>query len=269
MPPLGPALARIKRDRIKAVSLEGGGEPSVRPDLLATAAKLRAAGVEHIMLSTNGVALADMELCREAAAAIDQFTVNFPSHLPEVYAAATRSVKYPQAVRGLRNLLDLGVRERLRVFHIISSFNFRALPGFAAWAAENLRGAGLVNLTFVRNAGRARGEDGIVPSYSEAAPFIKLALARLKLAGFKAVVQNFPLCMLKGFEGFSFEFQRWSRGDAVFEEGVASAADCAACAACALAPACCGARTDYGEIRGFAELKASRIRPSSIKPERF
>lgn len=269
MPPLGRALARIKREGIKAVSLEGGGEPAVRPDLLATVAKLRAAGVEHIMLSTNGVALSDMELCRKAAAAIDQFTVNFPSHLPEVYAAATRSVKYPLAVRGLRNLLDCGVRDSLRVFHIISAFNFRALPGFAAWAAANLRGAGLVNLTFVRNAGRARGRDGIVPAYTEAAPFVKLALAKLKLAGFKAVVQNFPLCMLKGFEGYSFELQRWSRGDEVFEEGVASAAACAACAACALAPACCGARADYGEVHGFAELRASRTKPSSIKPERF
>jgi uncharacterized radical SAM superfamily Fe-S cluster-containing enzyme len=252
-----------------AVSLEGGGEPSIDPGFWGTLGRLRAAGVEHFMLSTNGVALSDPEFCRKAAGEVDFFTVNFPSHLPGIYAAATRSVKFPLALKGLMNLKALGAENRLRLFHIISAFNFRALPAFADWTAKTLPGTAFVNLTFVRNAGRVKDDPRLVPTYAETAPFIKLALAKLKLAGIKSVVQNVPLCLLKGFEGFSFEFQRWRRGDKVFEEGVAAGARHPACSRCSLAPACCGARADYARIHGLGELKTSGLAPEAVKAERF
>ncbi len=269
MPPLKTALAAIKRRKIKAVSLEGGGEPTADPDFFPLIARLKKAGVEHFMLSTNGVTLSDAAFCEKAAAEIEYFTVNFPSHLPEIYAAATRSVKFPLALKGLMNLKACGAQEKVRLFHIISAFNYKALPAFAAWAAKNLPGAAFVNFTFVRNAGRVNDDPGLVPPYSAVEPYLRLALAKLKLSGLRAVVQNFPLCRLPGFEGFSFEFQRWLRGDEVFEEGVAHRARCAACSRCTLAPACCGARADYARIRGLAELKPSSLNPGLINPERF
>lgn len=269
LPPLGPALARIKERGIKAVSLEGGGEPSINPAFFRTMDELKAAGVEHFMLSTNGVALADKAFCRKAAARIEFFTVNFPSHLPDVYAAATRSVKFPLALKGLMNLKACGAEGRLRLFHIVSAFNFRTLPDFADWTGRNLPGAAFVNLTFVRGAGRAENSPELLPSYTQAAPFIRLALAKLKLAGIKAVAQNVPLCQLKDMAGFSFEFQRWKRGDAVLEEGVAERAACPACRRCSLAAACCGARKDYARVHGFSELKPSKTGPGGIKAERF
>ena len=182
IPTLARALAAVKRRGIKAVSLEGGGEPTTNPDFFETIEKLRAAGVEHFMLSTNAVALADRAFCARAAAEIDQFTVNFPSHLPAVYARATRSVKFPLALRGLKNLKVCGAEDRLRLFHIVSAANFKALPAFADWVAANFGRAALVNLTFVRNAGRVQDNPAIVPSYTEAAPFIKITLAKFKLA---------------------------------------------------------------------------------------
>jgi len=269
VPALAPALAAVRRRKIKAVSLEGGGEPTTNPRFFDTVKELRAAGVKSFMLSTNAVALADKVFCKRAAAEIDHFTVNFPSHLPDVYARATRSVKFPLALRGLRNLKACGAAGRTRLFHIVSAHNCAELPAFADWAAGNFPEAALVNLTFVRNAGRVNDSAAIVPRYSAAAPFIKLALAKFKLAGMKAVIQNFPLCQLPGFEGFSFEFHRWRRGDKVFEAGVAGPARCAACARCSLKPACCGARRDYARIHGLSELRSSAKTPSSIKPERF
>lgn len=267
--PLAPVLARIRREKINAVSLEGGGEPTVNPKLFDIAARLRAAGVRHFMLSTNAVALSDPELCARAAAEMDFFTVNFPSHLPDEYAAATRSVKYRLAVKGLMNLKACGAESRIRLFHIISSFNFKRLPEFAGWTLKELPGAAFVNFTFVRGYGRAARARGVMPRYSETEPYLKLALAKLKLGRMKAVVQNFPLCRLEGFEGFSFELQRGLRGDAVFEEGVAAMKPCAACRACTLSGLCCGARADYAKAHGLRELKASRKDPASIKPERF
>lgn len=269
MPPLSRAIAAVRKRGITAVSLEGGGDPAANPEFLDIVASLRKAGVKHFMLSTNAVALADRELCRRAAGGIEYFTVNFPSHLPEVYAKATRSVKFPLALAGLKNLKACGAEAKIRFFHIVSAFNYRALPAFADWTAKNFHGAAFVNFTFVRNAGRVGDDAALVPLYSQAAPFIKIALARLKLAGMKAVVQNVPLCQLDKFEGFSFELQRWRRGDEVFEEGVKSAAPCAKCRRCRLKPACCGARADYARVHGTAELKTSAKDPASIKPEGF
>lgn len=268
VPGLARALAAVRRRGVRAVSLEGGGEPTTNPAFFDIIAALRKAGVRHFMLSTNAVALADTAFCRKAAREIDQFTVNFPSHLPEVYARATRSVKFAAALKGLENLKAIGAAGRLRLFHIVSEFNYRELAGFAAWASANFRGAS-ANLTFVRNAGRVKDSPLIVPRYSDAAPHIRLALAKFKLGRMKAVVQNVPLCQLPGFEGFSFEYQRWLRGDEVLEEGVPRPARCAACSRCALRPACCGARRDYARVHGLSELKPSAKDPRSIPPERF
>lgn len=268
-PPLSRALAAVRRRGVTAVSLEGAGEPTTDPRFFENINELRRAGVKSFMLSTNAVALADKAFCARAVRELDHFTVNFPSHLPAVYARATRSVKFPLALRGLRNLRSCGAEGRTRLFHIISEFNYRQLPAFAAWAAKNFGGAALVNLTFVRNAGRVADSAQIVPRYRQAAPFVKLALARLKLAGMKAVIQNMPLCQLAGFEGFSFEFHRWRRGDRVLEEGLAAPARCAACSKCSLRSACCGARRDYARVHGLSELKTSTKTLTSIRPERF
>jgi MoaA/NifB/PqqE/SkfB family radical SAM enzyme len=249
--------------------LEGGGEPTAVPEFPRWLKELRRAGVKDITLSTNAVALADPALCRVAAAGADWFTVNFPSHRPEVYARLTRSVKYPQAVQGLLNLKAAGAEGRLRFFHIISAGNYRLLPEFAGWAARNFPEAALVNFTFVRNKGRAETAHGIVPRYEQAMPYLKTALAALRLRGVKAVAQNVPLCQLGDFAGYSFELHRWRRGDKVCEDGVDAPAPCRACARCRLAPACCGLRADYARVHGDVELKASRRDPAKIEAEPF
>jgi MoaA/NifB/PqqE/SkfB family radical SAM enzyme len=262
-------IDRVRRAKVTAVSLEGRGEPTTNPRLPELISGLRAAGVKNIMLSTNAVALADKKLCARVARGVDFFTVNFPSHVEEVYNGATRSVKYREAVRGLRNLAALGLEEKIRFFHIIFRDNYKLLPEFVGWARAAHPGCSLLNFTFVRNKGRVGDDEAIVPRYAEAAPYVKIALARAKLAGLRAVIQNMPLCALKNFEGFSFEYQRWRRGDEPLEDGLERPAPSTACRKCTLAPACCGARPDYLRIYGDGELKPSSASPDTIRPERF
>ena len=221
------------------------------------------------MLSTNAVALSDPEFCRRAEKAVDYFTVNFPAADPDTYRKATRSVKFGMAVKGLENLKALGAERKIRLFHIIFGGNYRRLPAFADWVIEKFPGLAFVNFTFVRNAGRVGDSAEIVPRYGEAEPFLKVALAKLKLKKIKAVVQNMPLCRLRNFEGFSFEFQRWRRGDHILEAGIAKKAMCPACGNCSLEPACCGARADYLKIHGSKELISSGKDPESIRAEAF
>jgi len=274
-PPNGSSMDRkktvesVRRRGIKAVGLEGGGEPTTAPDFFEWIKELREAGVTSFMLSTNGLTCSDEKFCAEALDNIDYFTVNFPSHIKEVYQKVTRSVKYDTAVAGLRNLKRLGGEEKVRIFHIISSENYKYLPAFSDWVIENFPRVGLINFTFVRNKGRALKVSGIVPRYGKAALFIELALLKLKKRGIKAVIQNMPLCQIPKFEGFSFEFHRWRRGDKVLEDGIPDSAKLDVCSGCSLAAGCCGARPDYILVHGSGELKASDTDLNDIRPERF
>ncbi len=267
--PKEKTAALIRKKGIKAVSLEGGGEPTAGADFFDWLKTLKAAGVSNFMLSTNAVALSDPDFCRKAEKAVDYFTVNFPSSDPGTYRKATRSVKFDMAVKGLENLKALGAEDKIRLFHIIFKDNYRLLPAFADWVIKTLPGLAFVNFTFVRNAGRVGDSAEIVPRYSEVEPFLKVALAKLKLKKIKAVVQNVPLCRLKNFEGFSFEFQRWRRGDRILEAGIAGKAKNPACGRCTLEPACCGARADYLKIHGNKELVPSAKDPGTLAAEAF
>lgn len=266
---LKEAVARVRKRKIAAVSLEGGGEPTITPGFFEWIKALRKAGVKSFMLSTNAVALSDPDFCRRAAKELDHFTVNLPACDEAGYRRATRSVKFAMAMKGLFNLKRFGAEHKVRLFHIIYQGNYRSLPAYADRVAANYPGVALVNLTFVRNAGRVNDSPEIVPRYKAVEPYVKLALAKLKFRGIKAVIQNMPLCRLKKFEGFSFEFQRWRRGDHVLEEGIADKSPFPACAKCRLAPACCGARPDYLRIYGGKELSASAAPPEAVTPEAF
>lgn len=171
-PPAGDPVPRekvasgIRKKGVKAVSLEGGGEPTTNRDFFDWIRTLKAAGAENFMLSTNAVALSDPEFCRRVEKAVDYFTVNFPASDPETYRKATRSVKFAMALKGLENLKALGAERKIRLFHIIFRDNYRRLPLFADWVIKNFPGLAFVNFTFVRNAGRVRDSRDIVRDHT-------------------------------------------------------------------------------------------------------
>ena len=115
-----------QRKDVKAVSLEGGGEPTISDDFSDWTKALKAAGVKDLLFSTNAVALSDPEFCRKAEKAVDYFTINFPATDPETYRKATRSVKFDMAVKGLENLKALGAERKIRLFNIIFKDNYGA-----------------------------------------------------------------------------------------------------------------------------------------------
>ena len=259
----------IKKEKVEAVSLEGQGEPLTNPDIFEIIKEIKKNGVKHIMISTNGVNLSNLELTNKLSKYVDFFVINLPSHIKEIYNELTRSVKYDLIIKGLDNLKKINILNKVRLFHIIMKPNYVYLADFVKWAKENYEGISLINFIFVRNKGRVNGSTEIVPKYSDVSPYIRIALGKDKLYGIKAIIQNYPLCMLPNFEGFSFEFLRWKRGDEVFEKGVELPVIIDKCERCSLKPACCGARMDYIKIYGTDELKTSNLNLENIKPERF
>lgn len=259
----------IRKEKPYAVSLEGMGEPLVNSDFFNIVEGARKVGVKYISVSTNGVALCDIKFAQKVVKYVDFLIINFPSHLKEIYNQMTRSVKYELAVKALDNIKTLGYLHITRIFHIITGRNYIYLGDFVEWLKKNYPEIFMLNLCYVRNKGRVKNNKSIIPPYTKTSKFIKLALAKSKLYGFKTVIQNTPLCVIDGFEGFSFEFHRFKRGDHVFEKGVEEPEDVEPCQICSLKPACCGARKDYVSVYGYGELKPSKKDLSQIKEERF
>lgn len=263
-------IERVKEEKPYAVSLEGKGEPLTNPDIIRLISELKKSGVKYISISTNAIALSDISLLKKIINKIDFLIINFPSHIESVYNSVTRSVKYVYAVKALDNIKKEGYLSKVRIFHIISLDNYKYLGEFVDWINKNYRKVFLLNFCFVRNKGRTlKSPHKIVPRYSDVSKYLKLALAKSKLYGIKAVTQNIPLCMIKGFEGFSFEFHRWNRGDKVFERGVEEPVKIKKCLKCTLYKGCCGARKDYIDIYGYDELLTSTTPINKIKPEKF
>lgn len=262
-------LNLVKKEKPYAVSLEGRGEPLVNPQVLDVIRRIRKLGVNYVSVSTNGIALSNEDFLKELSRIVDFFIINFPSHIEDVYNKITRSVKYNLALKAFENLKKLNILNKVRIFHIITKKNYKYLGEFVDWVNCNYKGVFLLNFCYVRNKGRVRNNKEILPTYSETSKFLKLALAKSKLYGIKAVIQNMPLCVIDGFEGFSFEFHRYKRGDHVFERGVELPLDLEKCRKCSLKNACCGARQDYVVVYGDSELKPSKKDINSIKEERF
>lgn len=262
-------VSMVKKENPYAVSLEGNGEPLINKDILKIIKEIRKIGVRYVSVSTNAVALSDKDFAAKIAKEVDFFIINFPSHIKEVYNKMTRSVKYDMAVKALSNLKACGVLKKVRIFHIITRRNYLYLGDFVDWIKNNYPDIFLLNFCYVRNKGRVNDNPDILPRYSETSKFIKLALAKSKLYGIKTIIQNTPLCVIDGFEGFSFEFHRFKRGDEVFERGVEKPLPIDKCKLCSLKPACCGARKDYLRVWGSSELKPSKKDINSIKEERF
>lgn len=259
----------VKEQRPYAVSLEGKGEPLINRDIIKIIKEIKKLGVRYISISTNAVLLSDEKFAKQIAKDIDFFIINFPSHIKDVYNKITRSIKYDFAVRALDNLKKIKMLNKVRIFHIITRKNYIYLADFVDWVKSNYYEIFLLNFCYVRNKGRVNNSRSILPKYSETSKFIKLALAKSKLYGIKAVIQNTPLCIIDGFEGFSFEFHRFKRGDDVFERGVEKPVPNPKCKVCSLKPACCGARKDYISVYGFSELKPLKKDINIIKEERF
>lgn len=259
----------VKKAGVDAVSLEGQGDPLTNPNILLLIQRLKKQGIRHIMISTNGINLSDIELCKKLKDDIEFFVINFTSHIEKIYNSLTRSVKYNLATKALDNLKFLGILNKVRIFHIINKENYKYLGDFVDWIKNNYRDIFLLNFVFIRNEGRVNNSKKIVPKYSEVYPYLKLALLKSKLYRIKSVIQNMPLCVIPGLEGFSFEFHRYRRGDKVLEDGIADKMKNSKCEKCLFEIGCCGARKDYIKIYGDSELKTIKKSLNEIKPEAF
>jgi organic radical activating enzyme len=242
----------------------GGGEPTLRDDLLALVRRARALGFEEIVLQTNGLRLAYPDYARALMeAGVTETRVNAKSHRPEVHDALSRvEGAHALLLRALSNLRDLGARVAADV--LLARSTVDDLPDTVAFFAD--RGARRFALWLL--SAHDSPDEAVareVPRIADAVGAIEGAAAVARERGLELVSFHTPPCTLPaplrplwlpardlamtvvdaGGHAFALE-------SSPFEGG----ARAPACASCALRERCAGPRADYLRIHGDAELTA-------------
>jgi MoaA/NifB/PqqE/SkfB family radical SAM enzyme len=259
-------LLRSARERGVTSLWIGGGEPTLREDMLAVAKSARDVGFEEVVVQTNGMRLA-YAAYRDAllAAGVTHVRVNVKSHRASVHDRLSGGVDgcHGLLVDAIAGLVERGVRPTADV--LLARSTVGDLPETIAFFAE--RGVGGFAL-WLLSAADADGDDSVereVPRITEAVPFLEAAAKEARARGVELVSFHTPPCTLPpelraifspakelamvvaGPDGKTFPLESSS-----FEGG----ARVEACAACAERARCGGPRADYVRIHGANEFRA-------------
>lgn len=251
-PPTAAAAIKRAGDHLTI----SGWEPTLHPGLPELVARARKAGIKNVTLFTNALKLADADYARElAAAGVTTFHINFPAHRPALADKLT-GVKgsFSGRVAGVRNALAAPGRKYVSLVCVVNSLNYRTLPGYAAWVADNFPGLVHVLFTMPCLVGRVRRDPALMPRFSSVRPYLARALALLLRRRVKCLVENVPLCLLPGFEHASFDARQALLSG---RPGAPAKFYRPACGTCSLKSLCPGLREDYLHVHGDGELKAS------------
>lgn len=259
------ALAAIRRGRaqgLDALSLTGG-EPTIRPDLLALVRAGKALGFTDIKVQSNGLLYAHGDnLARLLAAGATRLHVSVHTHRADRYERLVRRTgTYASMVEGLRRAATSGAT--LVVDLIVKRDTMADLPGAIDWLAE--QGVRAVDLWYVSLTDANAGNVASLPRISEAMPHVREALARGRARGMTARSLHVPRCLLGQDHPHA-----WDPGSgevvvvtpeatfALRDSRLAGRVKVAACRGCPFEQVCPGVRPDYLAVYGDAEIAAAR-----------
>lgn len=267
------ALRQGRRQGLDALSLTGG-EPTIRPDLLAIVRAGRALGFGDIKVQSNGLMYAHGEnLARLLAAGATRLHISIHTHRAERYEALVRRAgTYAVMVAGLRRAVASGAP--LVVDLIVKRDTMADLPAAIDWLGE--LGVGAVDLWYVSLTDANAGNLASLPRMSEALPFIAEALARGRARAMTLRSLHVPRCLLGPDHGHA-----WDPGAdrvvvvtpestfALKDSRLAGRVKVPACAGCPFEQVCPGVRPDYLAAFGDAEIAAARGQAGTRGPVRL
>jgi cyclic pyranopterin phosphate synthase len=230
-----------------------GGEPLLAPaaELCALLAAVKKLG-RSAELQTNALAVSGMrtenlsKIIKALNAANGYFNVNFPAATAALDNKITKTRgAFKKRLAGVSRLIRAGARVRLT--HVISSLNYRELPGFAAFAVKNLKGAAWLQFSYIKGIGRAGGSV-FLPRYAEVKPYLERALFLCEKNGLHCEVDHIPPCFLGGFYRLNVDMAKMRDGAA--GPHLEEKAHVPACRGCKFYELCPGPRKDYIAVHG-------------------
>ncbi len=249
-----------------------GGEAAIRPDFIHIVAAAKKIGIDDVVTATNGRVFSD----KAFAAKILKAGINgviFSVHGPDagIHDSLTMSPgSFDELKKGLANLRALGFQSVNGNTTVVRQ-NMKALPRIAAFYAVNkIRN---VEYIFVDpNYGGAKNNfNELVPRISEAAPYMRKALAIGLKSGFNQWKARYvPLCHFKGYEGQISELnerelfltEHWApdfkNTDAIGSRSVVGRRKTARCVGCSRFGVCEGLWVEY--LKRFGDLELTPIK---------
>lgn len=181
-----------------------GGEPTMRNDLCEIVRHARETGYEHVQLQTNGRRLCYKPFVRSLVkAGVTEFSPAIHGHTPEIHDYITRSPgAFDQAVRGVRNLKELG--QRVVMNSVITKLSFRHLTDIAQLFMD-LR-TDQFQFAFIHPIGNAwKNFDLLVPRKSDVMEHVHDAIDLAVSGGVPVMIEAYPFCFMKGYERYCSE----------------------------------------------------------------
>jgi cyclic pyranopterin phosphate synthase len=257
--PVMAALAEARRRGAVKVAF-GGGEPTIRRDLLPLVRWCRDRGWRSIKIPSNGLMYSYESYAKEACdAGVTDFHISFMAHTDALYA---RIMGRPDALslvtRGVENLKALG-RKPIGDL-IVKHDTWRHLADIVEhWAG---RGVDTFNLWLVSLSDRNRDNLESLPTVTEMRDGIVAAFERGRRLGVTVRSRHIPRCMLPGYEDHVADLREdkvlvvTPRATfALWESRISPNAYAEKCTGCRHQHGVClGVRRDYLDRWGDAEL---------------
>ncbi len=157
----------------KTISISGG-EPTLKNYLVELVKYTHERGVE-VRLQTNA-SLVTQELAEQLKrAGLDLAFINFVSHRPELFSKLTGVPRklFEKTVEGIIAFEKAGVPVTLNI--VINELNYRELPEYVKYVAENFPKIKIIVLSVIQPHGRAFLNRDLVPDYRKLEPYIESA----------------------------------------------------------------------------------------------
>jgi len=188
----------------EAVNIHGG-EPTIRRDFLEILDEIRELGYPAVLLQTNGRKLAHMSYARTVVEkGVGLFIVSMHGATGLTQDRISKSLgSFEQAVKGIRNVKELGVK--IRTNSVVCKDNFTELPDIADLCMD--LGADHVNISALHTAGTAlRNFAEVTPRYDEIQPYVLEAVDRAVRRDRVITLEGFPYCAIPGYEKYMIDW---------------------------------------------------------------
>lgn len=198
-------IYQAKKDGFKYLGI-GGGEPTMRKDLLTIISFAKQLKFDVVRIETNGIALSYPDYCRRLVeAGLDFVKISIHGHQAKIHDFLTQVPgSFSKVLKAIENLQKL--RVRIEINTVINKINYKLYPQFVDFFAK--KGIGSFVFIYPLYTGRmAENWQKIGIGIKKAAPYLKEALDLIDgLELDKGIVFNVPLCCLPGEEEKMVEF---------------------------------------------------------------
>jgi len=267
-PAIDRELQQGRREGYARVSFTGG-EPTIRPELVALVRRARALGYAAIKVQSNGLAFAHApNLARLIDAGCDEIHVSIHTHDPLAYdRMVRRDGAYPAMVAGLRHAVAAAIPVTADV--ILTTATVPRLAAAIAWLAD--LGVRRVELWFVSLTDGNAANTASMPRMTEALPQVRAAIALATERAMRVRSLHVPRCLLGDLHAHAFD-PGAGRVKVVTPEAtfalsrskLAGQVHVPACEGCPHRAICPGVRADYVARYGDAEIAAARGQPATM-----